>query len=130
MTVGSSRAGRVWPRARMRPGSLSPVSRSPAVDEVCEVVITAPDPEWLVELTHKLVTDRLCASGHNFAPIRTIYRWQGQVYERTGGSRFGPDATSSRGSSSARSATTLTRSPVSLPSRSWTAGLTTFAGFL
>jgi periplasmic divalent cation tolerance protein len=55
------------------------------VDEVCEVVITAPDPEWLVELTHKLVTDRLCASGHNFAPIRSIYRWQGEVYDRTEG---------------------------------------------
>jgi len=55
------------------------------VDEVCEVVITAPDPEWLVELTRKLVTDRLCASGHNFAPIRSIYRWQGQVYDRTEG---------------------------------------------
>ena len=44
----------------------------PAADEVCEVIITAPDP--LVEFTRRLVIDRLCASGHNFAPIRTIYR--------------------------------------------------------
>ena len=44
----------------------------PAADEVCEVIITAPDPDWLVEFTRRLVTDRLCASGHNFAPIRTI----------------------------------------------------------
>ncbi len=43
-----------------------------AADEVCEVVITAPDPDWLVEFTRRLVTDRLCASGHNFQPIRTI----------------------------------------------------------
>ena len=39
----------------------------PAADEVCEVIITAPDPDWLVEFTRRLVTDRLCASGHNFA---------------------------------------------------------------
>jgi periplasmic divalent cation tolerance protein len=26
-----------------------------------------------------------CASGHNFQPIRTIYRWQGQVHDETEG---------------------------------------------
>jgi periplasmic divalent cation tolerance protein len=36
-------------------------------------------------LAVRLVTDRLCASGHNFQPIRTIYRWQGQVHDRTEG---------------------------------------------
>jgi periplasmic divalent cation tolerance protein len=50
-----------------------------------EVIITAPDPDWPVEFTRRLVTDRLCASGHNFAPIRSIYRWQGQVYDTTQG---------------------------------------------
>jgi len=55
------------------------------MDEVCEVVITAPDPEWLIEFTRRLVIDRLCASGHNFAPIRTIYRWQGEVHDATEG---------------------------------------------
>jgi periplasmic divalent cation tolerance protein len=55
---------------------------APEADEVCEVIITAPDPDWLVEFTRKLVGDRLCASGHNFQPIRTIYRWQGQVYDK------------------------------------------------
>jgi periplasmic divalent cation tolerance protein len=54
----------------------------PPADDVCEVIITAPDPDWLVEFTRRLVTDRLCASGHNFAPIRTIYRWRGQVHDR------------------------------------------------
>jgi periplasmic divalent cation tolerance protein len=48
-------------------------------------IITAPDPDWLVEFTRRLVTDRLCASGHNFAPTRTIYRWQGQVHDKTEG---------------------------------------------
>jgi periplasmic divalent cation tolerance protein len=55
------------------------------VHEVCEVVITAPDPDWLAEFTHKLVTEGLCASGHNFAPIRSMYRWQGRIYDRTEG---------------------------------------------
>jgi periplasmic divalent cation tolerance protein len=26
-----------------------------------------------------------CASGHNFQPIRTIYRWQSQVHDKTEG---------------------------------------------
>ena len=30
------------------------------------------------------MTDRLCASGHQLA-IRTIYRWQGQVHDKTEG---------------------------------------------
>ena len=50
--------------------------------ELCEVVITAPDPGWLVEFTRQLVTDRLAASGHNYMPIRSIYRWQGEVHDR------------------------------------------------
>ena len=51
-------------------------------DEVCEVIITAPDAEWLAEFTRSLVDDRLAASGHNIAPIRSIYRWQGQIYDK------------------------------------------------
>jgi periplasmic divalent cation tolerance protein len=31
------------------------------------------------------VRHRLCASGHNFQPIRTIYRWQGQIHDTTEG---------------------------------------------
>ena len=53
--------------------------------ELCEVVVTAPDPDWLVEFTRQLVTERLAASGHNLAPVRSIYRWQGQIYDRTEG---------------------------------------------
>jgi periplasmic divalent cation tolerance protein len=53
--------------------------------ELCEVVITAPDPEWLKAFTRKLVEDRLCASVHNFAPVQSIYRWRGEIYERTEG---------------------------------------------
>jgi periplasmic divalent cation tolerance protein len=53
--------------------------------ELCEVVITAPDPDWLRNFCRKLVEDRLCASVHNFAPVLSIYRWRGEVHERTEG---------------------------------------------
>jgi len=53
--------------------------------ELCEVVITAPDPEWLRVFSRQLVEDRLCASAHNFQPIQSIYRWHGEIYERTEG---------------------------------------------
>lgn len=52
--------------------------------ELCEVVITAPDPDWLIALTRQLVADGLCASVHNF-PVRSIYRWRGDVYDRIEG---------------------------------------------
>jgi periplasmic divalent cation tolerance protein len=54
-------------------------------DELCEVVITAPDPEWLKAFSRQLVEDRLCASAHNFAPVQSIYRWRGKIYERIEG---------------------------------------------
>ncbi|MHA6628352.1 divalent-cation tolerance protein CutA [Pseudonocardia sichuanensis] len=53
--------------------------------ELCEVVITAPDPEWLRGFTRELVDRRLCSSVHNFSPVHSIYRWQGEVHERTEG---------------------------------------------
>jgi periplasmic divalent cation tolerance protein len=53
--------------------------------ELCEVVITAPDPDWLYSFARALVEEGLAASAHNFTPVRSIYRWQGQVHERTEG---------------------------------------------
>jgi periplasmic divalent cation tolerance protein len=53
--------------------------------ELCEVVITAPDPDWLYSFARKLVEEGLAASAHNFTPVRSIYRWQGQVHERAEG---------------------------------------------
>jgi periplasmic divalent cation tolerance protein len=53
--------------------------------ELCEVVITAPDPDWLLEFSRQLVTDGLCASAHNFQRVRSVYRWRGEVHERTEG---------------------------------------------
>lgn len=51
-------------------------------DDLCEVIITAPDAEWLAAFTRRLVEARLAACGHNIAPIRSIYRWQGEIYDK------------------------------------------------
>ncbi|MEV4635784.1 divalent-cation tolerance protein CutA [Actinoplanes sp. NPDC049548] len=50
-------------------------------DDVCEVVITAADAEWLAGFTRRLVEDRLAACGQQVAAIRSIYRWEGAVHD-------------------------------------------------
>ncbi|HEY0699463.1 MAG TPA: divalent-cation tolerance protein CutA [Micromonospora sp.] len=50
-------------------------------DEVCEVIVTGPDVEWLAGFTRRLVQERLAACGHTIATIRSIYRWQGEVHD-------------------------------------------------
>lgn len=49
---------------------------------LCEVVVTAPDAEWLAAFTRGLIDDNLCAGAHEVERIRALYRWQGQVYDR------------------------------------------------
>lgn len=51
-------------------------------DQPVEVVITAPDGEWLRELARELVHEQLAASAH-LSPFDTIYRWRGEVEEKT-----------------------------------------------
>lgn len=36
------------------------------MSELCEVVITAPDPDWLYAFARSLVEDGLAASAHNY----------------------------------------------------------------
>lgn len=50
----------------------------PAAD-LCEVKITAPDLDWLITHTRRLVDARLVACGQHEATIRSVYRWQGAV---------------------------------------------------
>lgn len=50
-------------------------------EQICEVVITAADAEWLAGFTWRLVEDRLAACGHQTAAIRSIYRWEGAVHD-------------------------------------------------
>lgn len=54
-------------------------------DDICEVIITAPDAEWLAQFTRRLVDDRLAASGHVLAEVRSLYRWQGEIYDKPEG---------------------------------------------
>jgi len=50
-------------------------------EQVCEVVITAADAEWLAGFTRRLVEDRLAACGHQTPAVRSIYRWEGAVHD-------------------------------------------------
>jgi periplasmic divalent cation tolerance protein len=52
-------------------------------NEVCEVVITGPSAEWLVEFTRALVEARLAACGQTIPAIRSIYRWQDAIEDET-----------------------------------------------
>ena len=50
---------------------------------LCEVVVTADDPEWLADFTRALVDDRLVACGQVVTSVRSMYRWDGAVEEAT-----------------------------------------------
>jgi periplasmic divalent cation tolerance protein len=51
-------------------------------EPTCEVVITAPDPAWLTDLSRTLVEERLCAGTHIVTPIRSVYRWEGEIVDK------------------------------------------------
>jgi periplasmic divalent cation tolerance protein len=56
----------------------------PAVDEICDVTITAASIDWLVEFTRGLVADRLAACGNiSTSAVRSIYRWDGAIEDDT-----------------------------------------------
>ena len=52
-------------------------------DEPIEVIITAPERDWLADLCHQLVDARLAASAHVVHPVTSIYRWKGAVETTT-----------------------------------------------
>jgi periplasmic divalent cation tolerance protein len=47
--------------------------------DICEVIITADNSDWLLEFTRSLVRDRLAACGQHFLSIRSVYRWKGAI---------------------------------------------------
>jgi len=51
------------------------------MNDICEVIITAPDADWLAQFTTDLVAEKLTACGHNITPIRSIYRWKDEIYD-------------------------------------------------
>ncbi|GGN74185.1 hypothetical protein GCM10010112_44060 [Actinoplanes lobatus] len=48
---------------------------------ICEVIITAADPEWLAAFTRRLIEDRLAACGQQITAIRSLYRWDGSIQD-------------------------------------------------
>lgn len=52
-------------------------------EDLCEVIVTAPDGAWLEDLCRQLVSNRLASSAHVIHNVRSIYRWQGSVHEIT-----------------------------------------------
>lgn len=52
-------------------------------DEPIEVIITAPERDWLEDLCHQLVDTRLAASAHVMHPVTSMYRWKGTVESAT-----------------------------------------------
>jgi periplasmic divalent cation tolerance protein len=48
------------------------------LEDICEVVITAADEQWLVDFTARLVADRLAACGQH-SQVRSVYSWQGSL---------------------------------------------------
>src|SRR3954454_24780966 len=49
----------------------------------CEVVITGPDYEWLVNLCRPPLRRPRASSAHVIHPMSSIYRWEGVVHETT-----------------------------------------------
>jgi periplasmic divalent cation tolerance protein len=47
--------------------------------------LTCAAPLKCICQTRQLVSDGLCASAHNFTPVRSVYRWQAEVHERIEG---------------------------------------------
>ena len=52
-------------------------------DQVCEVVITADNEDWLLNFTRSLVSERLVACGQHVTPIQSIYRWNHEIQQDT-----------------------------------------------
>ncbi|WNV76660.1 divalent-cation tolerance protein CutA [Geodermatophilus sp. DSM 44513] len=50
-------------------------------EQVCEIVVTGGDAEWLSGYTRILVGEGLVACGHQLAAIRSVYRWEGAVHD-------------------------------------------------
>lgn len=63
--------------AHLERGSSEPISMDS--DGLCEVIVTAPNREWLDRLCRELVEHRLAASAHVLHPVTSIYRWDGHV---------------------------------------------------
>jgi periplasmic divalent cation tolerance protein len=53
------------------------------IEGLCEVTITAPDRDWLIDLCRQVIDARLASSAHVIHPITSVYRWQGDLHDAT-----------------------------------------------
>src|SRR3954468_7745630 len=84
--ASAPRAAAKRSQRRSSPNSRSSrmaTEQSVSPEDVCEITITAPDREWLIDLCRQLVDARLAASAHVVHPIASFYRRQGAVREAT-----------------------------------------------
>ena len=51
------------------------------MDDLADVTITAPDPDWLADFTRRLVADGLAACGNIVSGVRSLYAWEGDVQD-------------------------------------------------
>lgn len=49
--------------------------------DLCEIIITAPNADWLAALCRGLVEDRLASSANVVQDVSSVYRWQGAIHE-------------------------------------------------
>jgi periplasmic divalent cation tolerance protein len=52
-------------------------------EDLCEIVVTAPNHDWLVDLCAELVELRHPSSAHVVHPVTSIYPWKGEVLKAT-----------------------------------------------
>src|SRR4051794_26253901 len=52
-------------------------------DDLVEVIVTAPERDWLLDLCRQLVEAELAASAHVLHPVTSIYRWDNAIRETT-----------------------------------------------
>lgn len=54
-----------------------------SADGVCEIVLTAPDEEWLTAFADALIDEHLIAGAHIIPAIQTLYVWGGIKHHET-----------------------------------------------
>jgi periplasmic divalent cation tolerance protein len=77
---------RRWRRVAARPSEQltallgGPQRRRTVLLLAAVLSLSRPTTETFI---HQLVTERLCACGHVTGPIRSIYRWAGDIHDET-----------------------------------------------
>lgn len=49
------------------------------MEPLADITVTAPDADWLSDLTQQLVAQRLVACGNVIPGVHSTYRWAGRI---------------------------------------------------